>query len=182
MENMENNVDFLTAFKRTVGLEGGFVDHPLDRGGPTKYGLSQKANPDLDIPNLTIEEAQKVYYERYWKLLNIDGIESELIKLEIFDTAVNCGVRQAKLILQDALNFLGESLLLDAKIGPQTIRAVHFWIKKDVAALFKALNGFQFMCYAEIVEHDHSQRVFSRGWMQRIQQYRREIKEEAQCH
>ena len=172
-QDMESNIIFQTAFKRTVGLEGGFVDYPLDRGGPTKYGLSKKANPDLDIPNLTIEQAQKVYFERYWRLLNINNIESELIKLEIFDTAVNCGVRQAKLILQDALNFLGEKLLLDGKIGPKTTAAVNFWIKKDVAALFKALNGFQFMCYAEIVEHDQSQKIFSRGWMRRIQEYRR---------
>lgn len=162
---------FENAFQKTIGLEGGYVNNPLDRGGETKYGISKRAHPDLDIKNLTIDQARLFYRSRYWDPLRLDELESDLIMDEIFDTAVNCGKRGAALIAQKALNFLGENVAVDGWFGQETIGRLNFWLGKDVQALFKTLNGFQFILYVDIVTKDPYQRIFSRGWMKRIQQY-----------
>jgi hypothetical protein len=55
-------------------------------------------------------------------------------------------------------------------MGPMTLSGIEYWAKVDPQALFRALNGFQFMRYVEIVQtkKDHT---FARGWMKRIQDY-----------
>ena len=45
------------AVKEILRHEGGYVDDPVDRGGETKYGISKRSYPDLDIANLTLEQA-----------------------------------------------------------------------------------------------------------------------------
>jgi lysozyme family protein len=164
------------AFDRTIGFEGKFSDLPADRGGITKFGLSQKANPDLDIRNLTLEQAKDIYRKRYWDPLKPERIKSEIVQLEVFDTAVNCGLHTAQLIVQRALNFLGETLEEDGDMGSITVGALNRWIEKDPQALFKCLNGFQFIHYVEIVKSHADQKLFSRGWMKRIQEYNEERK------
>ena len=47
--------DFDKAFELVIGHEGGLVDHPADPGGLTKYGISKRAYPNLDIRNLTLD-------------------------------------------------------------------------------------------------------------------------------
>ena len=165
---------FDTAFQRTIGLEGGFTNNPMDRGGPTKFGISKRANPDLDIERLTLEQAKLFYRTRYWDPLMLNQISSELVQCEMFDTGVNCGKRGIALITQKALNFLGENIEVDGWLGPVTIGKLNHWIEKDIRALFKTLNGFQFIWYVDIVNKDPFQRVFSRGWMKRIQEYNEE--------
>jgi lysozyme family protein len=172
---MKYSQEFLTAFCRTVDLEGRFVNHPLDRGGPTKFGLSKKANPELDIPNLTIDQAREVYFRKYWNPLQIEKINSEIVQCEIFDTGVNCGKSGTALISQRALHFLGEELAIDGWFGPETLGKINFWVTRDIQALFKAMNGFQFIWYVDLVKKDPFQRVFTRGWMKRIQEYREEV-------
>ena len=54
----------------TEGTE--YTDDTSDRGGATKFGISQKGNPDIDIPNLTEDSARKIYEERYWNKLDSD--------------------------------------------------------------------------------------------------------------
>lgn len=163
---------FDNAFKKTLGLEGGYVNDPLDAGGETKYGISKRAHPDIDIKNLTIEQAKEIYREKYWNPLKLDEVQNPLISEEIFDTAVNMGKGAAARIAQQALNFLGEGLTEDGVIGTYTINAINRWAKKDEAALFICLNGFQFIRYAHIIQKMPDKIRFSRGWTKRIQQYR----------
>jgi hypothetical protein len=75
------------------------------------------------------------------------------------------------LIVQRALNFLGETLAEDGQMGPRTIEGLNRWLGKDSPCLFKCLNGFQFIHYVKIIEDNPGQKVFSRGWMKRIQEY-----------
>ena len=50
-----------------VGLmEGGYVNDPIDKGGETKYGISKRSYPNLDIKNLTKEQAREIYYKDFW--------------------------------------------------------------------------------------------------------------------
>lgn len=59
-------------------------------------------------------------------------------------------------------------------MGTRTISAINTWIRHDPELLHKALNGYQFIHYAKIIEADESQLAFSRGWLKRIQYYRRQ--------
>jgi hypothetical protein len=102
--------------------------------------------------------------------LGLYRIESEAITEEIFDTAVNMSKWTAARIVQKSINFLeiGNPLIEDGLIGPKTFERVYYWGRKDPEAFHKALNGFKFMQYVEIVENS-TQENFARGWMKRIQ-------------
>ena len=177
------------AFELTVGLEGGFSDDPDDNGNwtggkkgvgelkGTKYGISAASFPNEDIRNLTIDRAKILYRQNYWNPLNLDGVSLGSIQEEIFDTAVNMGVGMAGKIAQEAINFLepgpeDSPLSVDGVIGPTTLSYINKWCKKDPEALFKALNGFQFVRYVEVCHSTNKK--FDWGWMKRIQQWKEE--------
>ena len=79
--------------------EGGYVNDPDDPGGETKYGISHRAFPELDIKHLTIEEAKEIYYDHYWLPL-LEGLEDVNAALQIFDMGVNAGLKRAVRIAQ----------------------------------------------------------------------------------
>ncbi|MCK4783965.1 MAG: hypothetical protein KAV87_09460 [Desulfobacteraceae bacterium] len=160
---------FSFAFYQTVALEGKYVNDPADPGGETKWGVSKKAYPDLDIAALTIEQAKDIYRRDYWGALQLDLV-SDVIAVEIFDTAINMGQQTSVRIVQKALNFLGEKLSEDGILGSKTVTALNKWAGRDEKALFICLNGFQFMKYVEIIKHKPGLKRFSRGWTKRIQQ------------
>jgi lysozyme family protein len=165
--------DFSDCFRKTFGDEGGLVytNDPDDSGGETKGGISKKAHPELDIKNLTQEQIEEIYFKEYWKRLNLHLINNQQIRAEIFDTAVNMGPYWAIQILQQSLYFLGLNCDIDGAIGKQTIALTNQMIQKDSEALFKVLNGFQFMRYVKIIESRPKDKKFARGWMKRIQSY-----------
>lgn len=106
---MSNN--FITAIKFTLPWEvgkdkrgnlrqdGGYTDDPRDPGGETKWGISKRANPDVDIKNLTLAQAIEIYKTKYWDVyknfkrdpISLDDLPTDLA-VAIFDTGVNCGV------------------------------------------------------------------------------------------
>lgn len=88
-----NNFD--KAIEFVLKWEGGYVNHPDDPGGETKYGISKRAYPDLDVANLTLDDAKVIYKRDYWDKAECDGLETHLAMI-VFDTAVNCGVNKAK--------------------------------------------------------------------------------------
>ncbi len=79
--------------------EGGYVDNPKDPGGETKYGISKKAFPNIDIASLTLDEAMTIYNNKYWKPLGLDKYPLG-ISLFLFDTAVLQGVSTALKVLR----------------------------------------------------------------------------------
>jgi hypothetical protein len=119
----------------------------------TKYGISAAQYPTLDIRDLTLPGAKTIYFRDYWTPLGLDRIDSEPISEEVFDTGVNMGRGTAARIAQKSVNFLeiGNPLVEDGLIGPKTFERVYHWGRKDPEAFHKALNGFQFMRYVEIV-------------------------------
>jgi hypothetical protein len=90
-----NDEIFNNAFLRTLRYEGGRTN---DTGGDTKYGISKKGNPDVDIDALTVEGARKLYKERYWNAISGDKLAAvnPALAQVAFDTAVNQGVGKAK--------------------------------------------------------------------------------------
>lgn len=78
-------------------LDDGYVNDPNDPGGETKYGISKKAYPQLDIKNLTLEDALALYYRDYWYLAKSCGFPLDVCAL---DCAVNEGTKIAQQFLQ----------------------------------------------------------------------------------
>lgn len=154
-----------SAFKELIGLEGNYVNDPYDRGGETKYGISKRQYPDLDIKNLTLDQAKAIYKRDYWDKLSLNLVPHQIAS-ELFEQAVNFGVYWAGYHLQRALNLLGENLATDGVIGPKTIDAANDYSDKRI--LFRVLNGLQFMRYVEIVSDNPSQQRFFKGWLKRV--------------
>jgi len=93
-----NTDAFENAFQTVLRLEGGAKFVANDAGkGPTKYGINQTANPDIDVKNLTEAQARDIYRKRYWDKINGDTLAAknpELAKIA-FDAAVNQGTGPA---------------------------------------------------------------------------------------
>ena len=170
------------AFSETIELEREYSDEKADRGGLTKWGITERTYLSAikrgiirpvkaDIRDLSKEDAKTIYRVDYWDKMRLDEVSAIAIAAEMFDTAVNMGIKAATLICQRALNYLGESLDEDGRMGPMTITAINRWSRKDPRALHVCLNGFQFMRYTEIVKGDGTQQTFARGWTKRVQSY-----------
>ena len=87
-ENFEKAMNFI--FK----WEGGYVNDGNDPGGETNYGISKRAYPNLDIKNLTKDEAKQIYYRDYWEKSGCFDLPYPL-DIVVLDTAVNLGVNRA---------------------------------------------------------------------------------------
>jgi lysozyme family protein len=98
-------MSFERIFPFTMKWEGWSkeTNDPSDPGGLTKFGLSKKANPDLDIANLTLQDAMEVYKKRYWTPI-AEGLDDAL-DMVCFDTAVNCGVGTVKRWLREGIDY-----------------------------------------------------------------------------
>jgi lysozyme family protein len=89
-----------------LNVEGGYVDDPNDPGGETKYGISKKSFPRLDIKNLTIEQALDIYRSVYWQPLALDNLNFAL-GFVVFDCAILCGAGWAANALKEAYHEVG---------------------------------------------------------------------------
>jgi len=158
-------MSFYEAFAEVIGLEGGYVNDPDDAGGETKYGISKRAYPHVDIANLTLDDARDIYYNDYWNKLNCGSMPHASLASEVFEQGVNLGVKRAAQHVQLGVFLLGQSVKIDGIIGPQTLQAVGRVRWQD---LYKTLNGLQFVRYFEIVMENPSQGKFFRGWLKRI--------------
>ena len=102
--------DFDKAVKFTLKWEGGYSNDPNDPGGETKYGISKRSYPELDISKLTLKQAKEIYYQNYWLKAGCDGLPYPF-DIIVFDTSVNMGKRRALEFL-NAYNDWKDYLLL----------------------------------------------------------------------
>ena len=124
------SLTFDTAFDRLIGHEGKFTDDSKDRGNwttgvigkgqckGTKYGISAMTYPDLDIRNLTLDQAKAIYKRDWWDRINADDLHPAIV-FQVWDFAVNAGMGTAKRKLQKAVNVAEDGI-----IGPMTIKAI----------------------------------------------------------
>ncbi len=96
---MLQDKQFNTCITFVLEREGGYVNDPKDPGGETKYGISKKAWPYLDIKNLKEENAKVLYYQSYW-IAVADNLPWPL-NLCVFDCAVNQGSKKARQFLRE---------------------------------------------------------------------------------
>jgi hypothetical protein len=97
------NTAFEDAFRTTLRYEGGYVENDAGKG-PSKFGINKAANPDVDVKNLTKDQARELYKKRYWDAIGGDSLAAKdpaLAKVA-FDTAVNMGVSKAKQLVTDS--------------------------------------------------------------------------------
>ena len=164
--NFDKLMDFV--FK----WEGWLCDDPKDSGGITKYGIIlkdlQEYNPKAtreDIINLTKEQAKKIYYEKYWLRAKCDKILNDDLALAYCDTCINCGIRQATLFLQRAVNNVAnDDIEVDGKIGDITIGAVN---SHDGSGILENFLLQRITFYKTLAEKKPGQKVFLRGWLNR---------------
>ena len=111
------------SFDRAVAMvlrhEGGYVNDPKDPGGETRFGISKRAYPDVDILHLTEDEAKAIYKRDYWDKLRPDEIP-EPLAICLFDAAVNMGRDKAVRLLQRACG-----VAQDGVMGGNTIAAAN---------------------------------------------------------
>lgn len=96
---------FDKAVQRLLKTEGGFVNDPDDRGGATKFGISQRSYPNLDISKLTEDDARAIYREDYWNALGADQLPED-VRESAFDAAVNQGIGWTRRALRETGNNL----------------------------------------------------------------------------
>jgi lysozyme family protein len=110
---------FLKAFEYVMYHEGGYVKDPKDAGGETKYGISKRSYPHLDIKNLTQDQARQIYFVDFWMKSKCEQIENENIAAKLFDLAVHAGIPQAIKLIQRALRAAGTQVTEDGISAPQ---------------------------------------------------------------
>lgn len=160
-----------------IGREGGYSDHPADRGGPTRWGITQTTARRYGYTGamsaLPREEAVRIYRERYWREPGFNWVatRSEKVAEELLDTGVNMGPAVAVLLLQRALNVLyaGDPIKADGDIGPATLGRLRAYLdarpNDGEGILLKALNVLQGERYIHLAEANPSQRAFINGWL-----------------
>lgn len=146
---------FDEAFARTIGHEGGYVNDPRDPGGETKYGISKRAYPALNIATLTLDDARAIYLRDYWQAAGCP-MAPEAIRADLFDTAVNAGVGRAIRLLQRAVGAAE-----DGVIGPKTRDAINATEPLRLVARF---NGARLAHLASLPTWP----TFGRGWTLRV--------------
>jgi lysozyme family protein len=161
--------------------EGGYVDHPDDRGGPTNFGITESvaraagwAGAMRDLPR---EFALAVYRRRYWTAPGFDRVAAIMPRAaaELFDTGVNMGPGVAIAFLQRSLNVLNRrgrdwaDLAVDRSIGPATLMALRRLLAvrgpAGEAVLLKALDALQGARYIELAEGRAANESFLYGWL-----------------
>ncbi|CAB1080273.1 Lysozyme (N-acetylmuramidase) family, (EC [Olavius algarvensis Delta 1 endosymbiont] len=159
--------------------EGGFVNHPADRGGPTNFGVTQatlsswrgrEASID-DVRSLTIDEARDIYRSRYYVGPQIDRLPN-LIQPLVFDMSINHGPGAAIEMFQSVLNEQGIPCGVDGGIGDETIGCARTAVDRFGEELINFLVDKRIQFYHQIVENKPSQSVFLKGWLRRANEFR----------
>ena len=154
---------FNNAIQVVLGHEGGYVNDPSDTGGETKWGVSKRSYPNLDVKNLTREQAIVIYKRDWWDRYGYEGLP-EGIGGKVFDMAVNMGPKTATIILQNALRELGYKLIVDGIMGRATIAASGTSNKEHLLDKLRLLSVKK---YVEIVKDDANKAKFLMGWLTR---------------
>jgi hypothetical protein len=139
----------------TDGVSGASVH---DSGGETKFGVAQKAHPNIVVRSLTLAQAEEIYKRGYWDAVSGDKLNPDVARY-VFDIGCGSGPRKGALLLQRALG-VNE----DGVIGQQTIASANATDSKELVA---KLQKLRIDFYRSIVANDPSQSVFLNGWLNR---------------
>lgn len=179
---MQEEVDVEHLIDGLIEREGGYVDHPADKGGATRFGIAEAvarahgfAGPMRQLPR---DEAVAIYRRLYWVRPGFDQVASRSahVAAELFDTGVNMGPAVAATFLQRALTALNRNagdypdLVPDGRIGAQTLSALDAFLKvrgqgSGEAVLLRALEALQGERYLRLAERRPANEAFLYGWL-----------------
>ena len=152
-------MNFDTAFERLIGHEGGYVDHPNDPGGATRYGVTEHVarahGYTGHMKEFPLDLAKKIYRTTYWDAVRAEDCPAD-VRFDLFDAAVNSGPAQAVKWIQRAVGVAD-----DGKIGPKTLLALKM---ADGPATSARFNGHRLAFLASLP----TWATFGKGWARRI--------------
>lgn len=152
-------MNFEKAFEKLLGHEGGFVDHPRDPGGATRYGITQRVarahGYQGEMRELPVSEARRIARIAYWDAVRADEVP-DAVRYDLFDAAYHSGPEQATKWLQRAAGADD-----DGKLGPKTLLAVRM---ADPQLLAKRFNGHRLRFLSDLKTWD----AFGKGWARRL--------------
>jgi len=159
--------------KKILGIEGGYSNHKNDRGGATKFGITERTarlnGYEGEMKDLPLETALSIYRLKYWEKNNISQLANDAIAFECLDNAVNMGTGRAVKLLQKAYNIVnydnryGKDLVVDGGLGPVSLVAINLHPAPE--RLLKLINCYQAMHYVSLAEKNSTQREFVWGWV-----------------
>lgn len=149
--------NFDVAINRLLDSEGGYVNNPADPGGETKFGISKRSYPQLDIAALTRDQAIEIYRRDFWNPIGGDALPRG-VGYQLLAFAVNSGISTAIRALQRSVGVAD-----DGHFGPVSMAALQASTAHDVVMLVIAERLF-FMTGASAWP------TFGRGWARRIAQ------------
>jgi len=144
---------------RTIGHEGAYNNDADDPGGETKYGISKAQYPNVDILNLTEDEAYAIYERDYYTAIGLNRIGSPRIRWKVFDIGVNIGQRKAVKMLQRSVGVKDDGLL-----GPMTAHMVSLW---EPSRVLENLVEEQKTHYGKVILENPKMKKYFKGWMKR---------------
>lgn len=175
--------------REIVKREGGYVDHPNDPGGATKYGVTintmRALGLDLDrdgdvdkadVRALPLDRAVDIFIRHYFDKPRI-ALLPEILHATVFDMQVNAGGNAVK-ILQRLLREMGKRVSVDGALGPQTAAAAHEAAKRGAQELYDAYGIARRNYYLRLADRNPRLRVFARsraggkgGWIRRAEEF-----------
>jgi lysozyme family protein len=159
--------------------EGGFVNDPKDRGGATKYGITQatlskhlghQASVE-EVKTLSSNVAKEIYLADYYHAPRFHLLP-EPLQPQMFDIGVNSGPPKAVRMLQEVCTMAGFECTVDGILGPTTRGVVERAYASMGNFLINALEEYREHFYNTIVENDPTQSKFLKGWLYRSKQFR----------
>lgn len=165
--NTQHSPDFVAALAFVLRWEGGYVHDPADPGGETKYGVSKRAYPSLDIAALTEEAAAEIYWRDYWLAGHCDLLPWPL-SLGLFDGRVNLRPSIPAILLQRLLGVRADGI-----VGPATAAAAHGLTPEARAAVWERYCDARERHYRDIAAARTRSARFLAGWLNRVASLRR---------
>jgi lysozyme family protein len=162
-----------------IEREGGYVDHPADRGGATRFGVTEAVARAHGyrgaMRHFPRDEALAIYRRLYWLRPRFDQVarRAPRVAAELFDTGINMGPAVAATFLQRALTALNRQgkdfadLVPDGRVGPRTLDALDGFLdaRGGETVLLRALEALQGERYLRLAERRPANEAFLYGWL-----------------
>ena len=165
--------DFKKYAPKLLQVEGEYVYHPADEGGPTMKGVTLRTYREHfgahktvnDLKNISYGEWQEIMKTSYWDKCKADQISSQSVAEILVDWCVNSGM----VGLRRVQELVGAKP--DGIAGPITLSLIN---TSDSRLLFDRIMAARNQFYINIVKKNPSQKVFMNGWMNRLGQFKYE--------